>query len=334
MKFLEELTQIWGVAGREKKVCEAIKREAAPFADEINTDALGNLIVLKKGNGTGKRIMLTAHMDEIGFQVTKIEADGRLRVCNVGWVWASSIYNGKVVFQNGTIGVVGCAGNIEDAKNNSSKLYIDIGCTSKEEAAQYINVGDYCGFLGPYHELCNGRISAKSLDDRVGCYVLTEALKRNDGKSCNDIYYVFTVQEEIGCRGSAVAAERIKPNIGISMDVTPDHAYPCDLEGSNAVGEGVGIKIGDPSAVQDEYLVEEMLNCCSMHGIKHQRDVMDRGGTDSSGMNKAYYGTRVAGISVVTRYPHSQSAVIAKDDVTAAIELVDKYTSINFEFEK
>jgi endoglucanase len=334
MDMLKELTQLWGVAGREKKVREAIKRECSSYADEMMTDALGNLIILKKGDGTGKKIMLAAHMDEIGFQVTKIEGDGRLRVCNVGWIWTSSVYNDKVIFQNGTVGVVGCVGNIEEAKNSSSKLFIDIGCTTKEEAEKHVKIGDYCGFLGPYYELCNGRISAKSIDDRVGCYILIEALKRNEGNKCNDIYYVFTVQEEVGCRGSVVAAERIKPDIGISVDVSPDHFYPSDLEGSNTVGEGVGVKIGDPSAMQDEYLVEKMLECCSTNNIKHQRDVMDRGGTDSASMNKAYYGARVAGISVITRYPHSQSALISKDDVLAAIDLVDKYTSINFKFEE
>ena len=144
MNLLKELTQAWGVAGREKKVRAIIKREVAPYADEIMTDPIGNLIVLKKGtpNPNSKTIMLSAHMDEIGLQATKIEPDGRIRVCKVGWVWAASIYNDKVIFQNGVIGVVGCVGSIEDARNDVTKLYVDIGCTSKEEAEQFIRVGD------------------------------------------------------------------------------------------------------------------------------------------------------------------------------------------------
>lgn len=334
MELLKELTQEFGISGREKKIREIIKREVSPYADDVFTDAIGNLIVLKRGKKTGKRIMLAAHMDEIGLQVKKIEGDGRIRVCSVGWVWTSALYNSTVKFQNGTIGVVGCMGNIEDAKNDSSKLYIDIGCTTKEMAEKYVKVGDYCGFIGPYYELANGRICSKSLDNRVGCYLLIEALKRNEGNRLNDIYYVFTVQEEVGCRGSVVSAERIKPDIGISIDVTPDHFYPCDLEGANAVGEGVGVKLGDPSAMQDEYLVEKMLECCEVNGIKYQRDVMDRGGTDSSSINLSRNGVRVAGISIVDRYPHSHSSVIAKDDVLAAIELIDKYTELTFEFEE
>ncbi|MBI9048750.1 MAG: M42 family metallopeptidase [Anaerolineaceae bacterium] len=334
METLKELTQAWGVAGREKHIRQIIKQKVESYADEIYTDAMGNLIVLKKGSGQGKKIMLAAHMDEIGFQVTKIESDGRIRVCKVGWVWASSIYNDKVFFQNGVIGVVGCVGSIEEAQNNVSKLFVDIGCTSKDETQKHIKVGDYCGFVGAFHELQNGRICAKSLDNRVGCYLLIEALARNKGVQTNDVYYVFTVQEEVGCRGAAVAAEKIKPDIGLSIDISPDHFYPSDLEGSNAVGDGVGVKLGDPSAMLDEYLVDEMIACCEENNIKYQRDVMDRGGTDSSSINRSHYGVRVAAISVITRYPHSQSAVISKDDLRAAVDLIDRYTARTFNFEE
>lgn len=135
MKLLKELTQAWGVAGRERNIRTIIKREIEGFCDEMFTDAVGNLIAVKYGavHPDKKKIMLAAHMDEIGLQVKKIEGDGRIKVCSVGFVWTSALYNDKVVFQNGTIGVVGCDGPVEEAKNNSGKLYIDIGCTSKEE---------------------------------------------------------------------------------------------------------------------------------------------------------------------------------------------------------
>lgn len=336
MKLLEELTQAWGVSGREKNVRAIIRREIRDYVDECYTDAMGNLIAYKKGTDSenNKKIMYTAHMDEIGFQVTHIEGDGRIKVYSVGWTWTSAIYNDKVIFQNGVIGVVGCDGPAEEAQNKAQALYIDIGCTSKEETMKYVQPGDYCGFIGKYYELQNDRISAKSLDDRVACYVLIEAIKKNPGQYPNDIYYVFTVQEEVGCRGSVVAAERIKPDIGVSVDVTPDHYYPCDLKGCNEVGKGVGVTFGNPSAMLDEYLVDEMVKTCEDNAIDYQRDVMDRGGTDASSMNRAYYGTRVAGISIVDRYPHSQSSVISKHDVECAIELVDKYSAREFTFEE
>lgn len=336
MKLLEELTQAWGVSGREKNVRAIIRREIRDYVDECYTDAMGNLIAYKKGTDSenNKRIMYTAHMDEIGFQVTHIEGDGRIKVYSVGWTWTSAIYNDKVIFQNGVIGVVGCDGPVEEAQNKAQALYIDIGCTSKEETMKYVQPGDYCGFIGKYYELQNDRISAKSLDDRVACYVLIEAIKKNSRQYPNDIYYVFTVQEEVGCRGSVVAAERIKPEIGVSVDVTPDHYYPCDLKGCNEVGKGVGVTFGNPSAMLDEYLVDEMVKTCEENEIDYQRDVMDRGGTDASSMNRAYYGTRVAGISIVDRYPHSQSSIISKHDVECAIELVDKYSAREFIFEE
>lgn len=336
MKLLEELTQAWGVSGREKNVRAIIRREIRDYVDECYTDAMGNLIAYKKGTDSenNKKIMYTAHMDEIGFQVTHIEGDGRIKVYSVGWTWTSAIFNDKVIFQNGVIGVVGCDGPVEEAQNKAQALYIDIGCTNKEETMKYVQPGDYCGFIGKYYELQNDRISAKSLDDRVACYVLIEAIKKNQGQYPNDIYYVFTVQEEVGCRGSVVAAERIKPDIGVSVDVTPDHYYPCDLKGCNEVGKGVGVTFGNPSAMLDEYLVNEMVKTCEDNAIDYQRDVMDRGGTDASSMNQAYYGTRVAGISIVDRYPHSQSSVISKHDVECAIELVDKYSAREFIFEE
>lgn len=336
MKLLEELTQAWGVSGREKNVRAIIRREIRDYVDECYTDAMGNLIAYKKGTDSenNKRIMYTAHMDEIGFQVTHIEGDGRIKVYSVGWTWTSAIYNDKVIFQNGVIGVVGCDGPVEEAQNKAQALYIDIGCTSKEGTMKYVQPGDYCGFIGKYYELQNDRISAKSLDDRVACYVLIEAIKKNPGQYPNDIYYVFTVQEEVGCRGSVVAAERIKPEIGVSVDVTPDHYYPCDLKGCNEVGKGVGVTFGNPSAMLDEYLVNEMVKTCEENEIDYQRDVMDRGGTDASSMNRAYYGTRVAGISIVDRYPHSQSSIVSKHDVECAIELVDKYSAREFIFEE
>jgi endoglucanase len=249
-----------------------------------------------------------------------------------GYLIIGASHNGSVVFQNGTIGVISCIVPIEEAKNDPVKLYIDIGCITKEDAENYVKVGDYCGHLSPYRELKNNRIATKSLDNRAGCYVLVEAMKLNKGDKVNDIYYVFTVQEELGCRGAITAAERIKPDIGVAVDISPDHFFPCDLEGSNAVGEGVGVKVGDPSAITDEYLLEEMLKCCEANEIKYQRDVMSKGGTDSSSMNRAYYGARVAGISVITRFPHNHTAVASTDDILAAIKLVDKYKDLSFNF--
>lgn len=330
--LLKELTQLWGVAGFEKEVRKYIEEKAAPYADETITDAVGNLIVLKKGTGgpKSKKIMFAAHMDEIGFMVKTIEADGRLRVCNLGWNWTGSAYNSRVRFRNGVNGVVCCMGPIEEAGNNAGKLYIDIGAVSKEDAMKYVKLGDACGYRGEYLELANDRVCAKTLDNRIGCYQLLEALKENDGTCPNDIYYVFCVQEELGCRGSKVAAERIRPDIGVAVDITPAHDYPCDLEGSNALDGGIGIKICDPSVVCDEDVVAAMEECCEKNQIKYQREVIDKGGTDASSMNLSGLGVRAGGIVVVTRYPHSQSAVASKKDIEAGVDLITAFSRREF----
>lgn len=331
--LLKQLTQLWGVSGFEKEVSRFIKKEAAPYADEVITDAVGNLIILKKGFGgsNGKRIMFAAHMDEIGFMVKKIEADGRLRVCNLGWNWTGSAYNSRVRFQNGMTGVVSCEGTIEEAANKAEKLYIDIGATSKEDALQYVDIGDACGYMGEYLSLKNDRICSKSLDNRIGCYQLLEALKENKGGP-NDIYYVFCVQEELGCRGSKPAAERIRPDIGVAVDISPAHDYPCDLEGSNEVDKGIGVKICDPSVVCDSDVVKAMTACCEERKIPYQREVIDKGGTDASSINLSGMGVRTGGIVVVTRYPHSQSAVASKKDIEAGIDLIHAFSQYEFTF--
>ena len=321
--LLEKLTQLIGVAGHEGPVREAIRREVEPLADEVSCDAMGNLIALKKGSGSpeGKKIMLAAHMDEIGLMVKKIEQDGMLRVCNVGWNWAASAYNGRVRFRNGMVGVVGCMGDIHE-NQDVGKLYVDIGARSREDAEKYVSIGDVCGYCGPYEEMRNGLICSKSLDNRIGCFQLIEALRQNDGSGPNDMYYVFTVQEEVGCRGSGPAAERIRSDLGIAVDITPAHDYPCDLEGSNTLGKGIAVKYADPSVICDEAVVQAMTGLCREHHIPWQPEVIDKGGTDASSMNMSGWGVRTGGIAVATRYPHCQSCVASADDIEAGILLL------------
>ncbi len=330
--LLKKLVAAHGVSGFEKNVRKIIEEEAAPYADEMTVDAIGNLIVLKKGmdGENKKKLMFAAHMDEIGFMVKKIEADGRLKVCNMGWNWAGSAYNERVEFQNGVNGVVGCEGWIEDAKNDVGKLFIDIGATSAEDAAKYVKLGDVCGYFGPWIDLQNDRVSSRSLDDRIGCYQLLEALKENDGTYPNDVYYVFTVQEEVGCRGSKVTAARIQPDFGFAVDITPAHDYPCDLQGSNTVDGGIGIKICDPSVVCDPDLVAAMEECCERDGIKYQREVIDKGGTDASSMNLSNWGVKVSGIVTVVRYPHAQCSVASKKDIEAGVDLMKAISAYEF----
>ena len=335
-ELLIRLTQTQGIAGYEKKVRELIEQEVRPYADELIVDPLGSLIAVKKGKGGphSKKIMFAAHMDEIGFMVKKIEDDGRLLVCNVGWNWTASAYNTRVVFRNGIYGVVSSMKNIEEAHNDPNSLFIDIGAKSKEDALKYVHVGSVCGYCGEYLPLANDLVCSKTFDDRVGCFQLIEALRENDGTYPNDIYYVFTVQEEVGCRGSKTTAAFIKPDIGIAVDVTPAHDYPCDLTGSNAIGEGIGIKVADPSVLCDEDVVAVMEQCCRHKDIPFQYEVIDKGGCDASSMSLSNFGVRAGGISVVTRYAHCSSSVISKEDAGVwHFVFVLHFQNMNFNFD-
>lgn len=330
--LLERLTQLWGVSGYESGVRREIEKIVGPWADEMWTDNIGNLIVLKKGRGGphAKKIMYSAHMDQIGFMVKAIEENGLLKICNMGWNWAGAAYNERVIFRNGMTGVVGCFGSIEEAGNKIEKLFVDIGACSREDAKKYVQIGDCCTYEGSYRPMKNNRIAAVALDDRLGVYQMIEALKENDGSYPNDCYYCFVVQEEVGTRGSLVAVHQVNPDIGIAVDISPAHDYPNDLTGSNAVGEGIAVKICDPSSISDEGVVAVMEELCGKNHISYQREVIDRGGTDAGSMNLNGSGVKTGGICVVTRYPHSQSCVVSKDDVEGGIDLMNAFSAYEF----
>ncbi|MEA4963615.1 M42 family metallopeptidase [Lutispora sp.] len=331
--LLKDLTQAFGVSGYEKEVRDMIKDAVQDYADEVMVDALGNLIVYKKGSAKDKKkIMAAAHMDEIGLQVTKIEPSGLIKVKTLGFLWADTTYMSRVRFRNGITGIVTSTTKMEDVKGDFTKLCVDIGARSKEEAMEYVKVGDVANYIGEYAELKGGNITAKALDNRSGCYVMMKALM-DMGTPANDVYLVFTVQEELGCRGAKVASQRIQPDIGIAVDITPAHDYPCDLEGSNALGAGAGIKVSDPSVICDEYLISEMVKCCEENNIKYQYDVIDKGGTDASSINLSNYGVRASGITIVTRYPHGPNSMSNMEDIEASAKLLSMYVNRNFSFE-
>ena len=330
---IKKLSEAFGVSGYEKEIRAVIKEAVKDYADDIIVDALGNLIVYKKGSGENKKkIMAAAHMDEIGLQAIKIDDKGLIKVRALGGIPVSTTFMNRVKFRNGTIGIVSSTAKMEEVKNDIKKLYIDIGTQTKEEASKYVKVGDVACYQGEYLELKDNNITAKALDDRIGCYIMIEALKKLDNQY-NDVYFVFTVQEEVGLRGSTVAAERINPDLGIALDVTVAHDYPDAPEGSNTLGGGTAIKVSDGSVICDEYLVEEMVKCCEENNIKYQLDVIDMGGTDAGAINKSNFGVRSAGISVATRYVHGPNAFVNMKDTEASIELLSKYVNRVFEFE-
>lgn len=330
-----QLTQLNGVSGYETEVRKFIEPIAGPLCDEMYVDAIGNLICLKKGNGEKKkREMFAAHMDEIGLQVLKINDDGTLMVKSLGCTWIYTAYQGRCVFRNGLEGVIESRCRPDKIDDKFTNLYVDIGVSTKEEASKYVKVGDVACFYGPYSELAGDFAVAKAIDNRVGCFMLLETMRALQGQTpYNDVYFVFTVQEEEGCRGGVVTAERLNPDLGVAVDVTPDNGRPGDLEGSNVCGNGVAVKITDTSVICDEYLVGKLLEICERDSLRYQRDVIYVGGTDASAINLSNYGIKAAGVSVCTRYTHGQNCIVRKDDITQAVKLLTAFTQEPLEFE-
>lgn len=330
---LSKLTQAFGVSGYEKEIREIIKEMVKGYADEITVDALGNLIVYKKGIGENKKkIMASAHMDEIGFQVVKIDDKGLIKVRGLGGIPVTATVMNRIMFRNGTVGIVSNSTKIEDVKNDIKKLYVDIGAQSKEEALKFVKVGDVASYVGEYVELKDNNVTGKAMDDRIGCYIMIEALKKIENPY-NDLYFVFSVQEEVGLRGATVAAERINPDMGIAIDVTIANDFPEAPQVSSALGDGTAIKVSDGSVICNEYLVEEMVKCCEENTIKYQLDVIDGGGTDAGAINRSNFGVRATGISVATRYVHGPNCFVNMKDTEASIDLLSKYVNRVFDFE-
>ena len=218
---LKQLCLCPSVSGREKKIRNLISEMVAPFCDEVKTDNLGNLIGIKRGSENGKNIMLAAHMDEIGFLVTFIEDSGIARIAPVGGISFSAAAYARVVSENGVRGVIVPDSKTKPEDYKADNFYIDIGARNKKAAEQKIAIGDFFVLTPSLERLMGQRVCGRPLDDRVGCLVLlgiAEALA--EVKTENNIYYVFSTQEEVGCRGAMPASFAIRPDFGLCFDVT------------------------------------------------------------------------------------------------------------------
>lgn len=321
--LLKRLTECTSPSGREKIVCELIKKEVEGFCDEVYTDALGNLIAHKKGEG--KRIMLAAHMDEIGVAVTFIDENGFLRFSNIGGVYTKRIPGRRVIFENGTVGVIESEEDNKELK--LSKMFIDIGASSKEEAEKLVGIGDMAVFDGGYIQ--NGDIViSKALDNRAGCYALIEALKRVENK--NDIYFTFTSQEEVGLRGAKAAAYSIEPDYALAVDVTDTGDVPECPKMAVKMGKGAAVKVMDRSILCDSDVRSTLIELSKRNNIPYQLEVMTDGGTDAGAIHVSRSGVKTGGISIPTRYIHSPSEMVSMTDVNACIDLICAFCNHDF----
>ncbi|MDQ2086785.1 M42 family metallopeptidase [Herbivorax sp. ANBcel31] len=327
--FLKELTELNGVSGNEEDVREFIKKEAKKYSDEINVDSMGNLICLKKGRNSKYKVMISAHMDEVGFMVTGYGEAGVLKFATVGGIDNRILLGKRLTVGNKKLqGVIGGkpihlqnAGE-RQSNVNIKKMYIDIGANSKEEAEKLVSVGEYAAFYSSYSTLGKNAIKAKALDDRAGCAILLDILK--DEQYDFDLYACFTVQEEVGLRGAQVTSYGIYPDVALVVEATTcsDVLDVEEHEYSTILGEGAALTIMDRGAYSNKKLVEFLYTNGKKNSISVQYKTTTSGGNDAGKIQTARGGVIVASISVPCRYIHSPVSLMSKNDFDSCSKLV------------
>ena len=320
--LLKQLTETFGPSGYEENVRKIVRSEVKPLADEIKVDALGNLIVRKrpaKFTDKTKKIMIAAHMDEIGLMVSHVDANGFVRFSNIGGVFGKYVLGGRVRFLNGTQGVI-AYDRFEKVNEMPplDKVYIDVGATTKKDCP--VNVGDVAAFDRPFIEMGN-RLVAKSMDDRVGVLIAIETLRALKSTP-HDVYFVFTTQEEVGVRGAMTSAFGIDPDLGIAVDVTSTADTPNAAKMEMSLGKGPCIKFQDNGAISDPRVVQWMIRTAEKNKIPYQREVLLFGGTDARAIQLTRAGVPAGCLSIPTRYIHSPSEMVDISDVQNSIKLL------------
>lgn len=323
---LKELCLCPSVSGRENKIRNKLSELVSPFCDELKTDKLGNLIAHKRGTGNGKRIMLAAHMDEIGFLVTFIEDSGMLRIAPIGGISFTAAAYSQVISESGVKGTLVPEDKVKPEDFKADVFYIDIGARSKKRAEAQVKIGDFFVVAPHVERVGGGRICGRPLDDRIGCTVLLSVAEMlADDRLDDDIYYVFSAQEEVGCRGAQTAAFEIAPDIALCFDVTGTGDTVGSVPMACSIGGGAAVKIKDASVICDESITHELCRIADEKKIKYQREVLLYGGTDTSAMQLAGAGAAVGALSIPTRYIHTGNEMCELADATACAELAVEF---------
>jgi endoglucanase len=311
--LIEKLTQAWGPSGYEHHVRKLIEAEVAPYVDEMRVDGMGNLIC-RIGSG-GTRVIIGAHMDEIGVMATFREpSSGMLRFADIGGLQTRALIGRRVQFEDGTIGVIGApSGWSSMTALKLDDLYIDTGGVMVEP-------GQPAGFVNPLVAQGDAVIS-KALDDRIGCVVLIEAIKRLNKSTPNEVYAVFTTQEEVGLRGAGAAAYGVDPQVGFAIDVTATGDVPQGPRMQVKLGGGAAIKIHDPGLVVPKEVIDWMTARAETDGIPYQREVLAGGTTDAARFQNVRAGVPSGCISIPCRYVHTPSEMAYTSDIEACVRL-------------
>ncbi len=327
--LLKELSEARGVSGNEERVREIIREHVKPYVDQISVDSIGNLIALKKGDGSFPlKVMLAAHMDEVGLMVTHIDEKGYLHFGAVGGI-DERILPGKrvLVGEKAIPGVIGLKPiHLLKEEERSQivpveRLVIDIGAKDKASAEKMVQIGDYATFDVAFRELGSRRVMGKAFDDRAGCAVLAELVKE---RYPFDLYAVFTAQEEVGLRGARVAAYAIEPDAAFSIEgtVADDLPKEKDVSPTTRLGHGPAITLMDRSFVAFHPLVRLLVEAAEAEGIPYQFKQPLVGGTDSGAIHLARKGVPSATVAVPCRYIHSSASILSLDDFENTIRLM------------
>ncbi len=325
VELIKALTETYGPAGNESRIRQLLKELVKDKVDEVRTDALGNLIALRKGRG-GKKVMLAAHMDEIGIVVNYVDEKGFLRFSAMGGVRPLTLVGNRVEFENGVVGVIGVEKLTEaDKIPTFDKLYIDVGAESRDDCP--VKVGDIGVFSRPL--VAQGkRLVAKAFDDRIGCAVLVKLLE--EIRDCpHDLYIVFTVQEELGLRGAVTSAYGIAPDVAVAVDVTLTGDTPEAPKMAVALGKGPAIKVKDARMVSHPGVRQAMIRAAEEAGIPYQLEVLEGGTTDAAAIQLSREGVPAGVLSIPCRYVHTPSEMVDLRDVENAVKLLIRYLSFD-----
>ncbi len=319
LALIKKMVETPGPSGQEQLIRAAILEEIQGSADEIRTDAMGNLIARKGSKQpNGLRIMISAHMDEIGLMVTHVDEDGFARFIPIGGVSTLTCIGGRVIFMKGQRGVIGCERLEPNQLPTIEKLFIDVGATSRDDCP--VKVGDVCGFERPFLNL-GKHLVAKSMDNRISTVVAIQALKALKD-SPHEVYFVFSVQEEVGLRGSATAAYGLDPDLGLAVDVTRTGDTPRTSKMEVALDKGPAVKVRDSSFIADPRVVVWMAATAKAAEIPYQMEVLEAGGTDGRSIQLARAGVPAGCLSIPCRYIHTPSEMVSRADVENAIRLL------------
>jgi len=327
-ELTSKLVSVFGPSGVEEEIRSVIRAEVEPLADEMRVDPLGSLVVRKQGSpsagsgqaGGGQRIILDAHMDEIGVMVTYVDEKGFARFTRIGGVSTLTCVGARVAFADGTVGVIGVEQKRDDANKTPKfeQLYLDVGGTSRDDCP--VCVGDVAVFVRPF-AVQGTRLISKALDDRVGCAVLIETLRRLE-HTPHDVYFVFAVQEEVGLRGARTSAYGIDPDMAIAVDVTRTGDTPESRPMAVELGKGPAIKVQDSGMIAHPAVRDLMVQRAQEANIPYQLEVLERGTTDAAAMQLVRSGVPSGCLSIPCRYIHSPSEMVDERDVENGVRLL------------